>query len=84
VNIFGQLRLVALVRRGVIALERLAASNETVAQVLLDRQQRESSAATDRKPRATELYQFDPAIAEKEWLREREEAARDGEGGTDG
>ena len=72
-NIFGQLRLVVLVRRGVIALEKIADAHESVAQILLDQQRRDHP--DSRKPRATELYQFDPAVAEREWLREREEAA---------
>ena len=70
-SLFASLRFGVYARRAVRALERIADAHESVAQILLEQQRRDHP--DSRKPRATELYQFDPAVAEREWLREREE-----------
>lgn len=74
-NIFSQLRLVVLIRRGVRAIERIADAHESVAQVLLDQQQREHPSS--RKPKQTDIGTMDLAEIEKSWKAEREREAED-------
>lgn len=71
---FATLRMLGLLRRGVRALESLAASQRELAQVAQHRRlQRESRHA--RRPTKTQFDTLDIREAEKRWRGSRPEAA---------
>ena len=79
---FTWLRYIAYARRAVLALERLALAQESVAQIALERQQRASALSQPRPLRAaddpvTTFEQLDQEAADELWRRMEQEAGRE-------
>jgi hypothetical protein len=69
---FAGLRALALLRRGVLALERLADSQQCIAEFMADRESRRRNHIV-RKPKLTSFGQLDVAESTKLWQRRQAE-----------
>ena len=80
------LRVYAYLRRGVVAIERIADAAESLAYAESERRRAEAIATAPRKPRALVVTSLDPAEANALWHAQEQAAGREGltaDGGSD-